>query len=229
MPTARARQEWANRVRAEYRSAAITARLLHLAIATGLPRELLDTALRIVRDELDHAELSHACLAAIGGGSLPVDLSLDALAPPAHADGPLAELVHHALHSFCFGETLAVPLFRAMRADTDHPVARTALDRILVDEAVHRAFGWLLLDALLEVDGPGVRAYVSTHLPSAFASYHRAYGAVPDAPPLSPDERSVGLLSPAHYRSVFSETWARELRPRFERRAVAIPPSALVV
>lgn len=221
MPTERARLEWANRVRAEYRSAAITARVLHLAIAAGLPRDLLDTAHRVVTDELDHAELSHACLVAIDGADLPVGLELSALALQPHPEGPLAELVHHVLHSFCFGETLAVPLFRAMRAGTSQPTARAALDRILTDEAIHRAFGWQALDELLSVDPNGVRAFLQAHLPGAYRSFRAAYGAVPDAPPLSPEEVAVGLLAPATYRHIFATTWTDDIQARFHRREVA--------
>jgi len=228
MPSHRARLEWSNRVRAEYRSSAITARVLHLSIAAGLPRELLDTAHRIVRDELDHADLSHHCLVAIDGADLPVGIEFAALADMSHEAGPLAELVHHLLHSFCFGETLAVPLFRAMRHHTTHPTARAALDRILTDEAVHRAFGWQAIDALLELDPTGVRTFLEANLTEAYASYHAAYGAVPDAAPLTDDERAVGLLAPATYRRIFADTWQHDISERFHRREVATSLSALV-
>ncbi|HCH65067.1 MAG: hypothetical protein CL927_04210 [Deltaproteobacteria bacterium] len=223
MPTQRARAEWANRVRAEYRSAAVTARVLHLAIAAGLPRPLLDTAHRIVRDELDHAALSHDALRAIGGADHPIDVQFDQLSDFAHPSGPLAELVHHVLVSFCFGETLAVPLFRTMRRATTQPVARAALDRILVDEAVHRAFGWQALDTLLEVDEPGVRALIESALPDTLDHFLRAYGTVRGSVPLSADEQAAGLLSAETYRSVFHRTWTDDIRTRFHRRAVATP------
>ena len=223
MPSGRARQEWANRVRAEYGSAAITARVLHLSIAAGLPRSVLDLARRVVGDELDHAELSHDTLTAIGGTDHPIAVDFEQLTVARHAASPLAELVEHVVHSFCFGETLAVPLFRAMRAGTTHPVARTALDRILSDEAVHRAFGWKTLDALLEVDGSGVRAFAASILPQTVDHFFHAYGAVPDAPRLTEAERAVGLLPPIDYRSLFARTWARDIQPRFQRREVATP------
>ena len=223
MPTERARAEWSNRVRAEYHSASVTARVLHLAIAAGLPRELLDTAHRIVSDELDHAELSHDALCAIGGADRPIGIDFAMLANFSHPDGALAELVQHVLHSFCFGETLAVPLFREMRTGTTHPVARTALDRILVDEAVHRAFGWQALDALLEVDGDGVRALLQSAMPATLRHFHTAYGLAPQGTPLTPDEVAVGLLSHDTYRSVFQSTWQDDICERFHRRAVATP------
>jgi len=220
----RALREWANRVRAEYRSAAITARVLHLGIAAGLPRPLLDTARRVVDDELTHAELSHACLVALGGADVPVEVEFDALARLDHAEGPLAELVSHVLHSFCLGETFAVPLFRQMRNHTTLPSAHAALERILTDEAVHRAFGWHALDALLKFDNQGVRAFVETHLPAAIAAYYDAYAAHADAPPLTPEEAAAGLLDGVTYARIFHETWQNDIVPRFARRAIATPP-----
>ena len=78
-----------------------------------------------------------------------------ALAPAPAPDGPLAALVDTILHAFCLGETFAVPLFAAMRPATTQPTAAAALQRILRDEATHRAFGWDTLDALLELDPAG--------------------------------------------------------------------------
>ena len=66
--TPRVHREWSNRVAAEYRSAAITAQVLHWLISVGADDALVSTCMRIVRDELDHAQLSHDCLVALGGG-----------------------------------------------------------------------------------------------------------------------------------------------------------------
>lgn len=219
----RALQEWGNRVSAEYRSAAITAQVLQWGIRFGLPRPLLDTAGRIVSDELDHAELSHACLVALGGANQPMELDQQRLAADAHRDDALNALLETILRSFCFGETLAVPLFGAMRAGTTHPVARDALDRILRDEAVHRAFGWDALDALLAIDGTGVRAQVAAHLPVVVRSFRTAYGDLADAVPLTAAERSVGLLDAREYRDIFASTLDGDIRPRLKRRGMSLP------
>ena len=65
--TPRVVEEWRRRVAAEYGSAGITAQVLTWGIQAGLPAPLLHTAARIVRDELDHAELSHGVVQALGG------------------------------------------------------------------------------------------------------------------------------------------------------------------
>lgn len=225
MPTPRARQEWANRVRAEYTSAATTAQVLQWSIRFGVPRPLLDTARRIVGDELDHAALSHACLVAVGGSG-PLDLDEAGLAVAIPAEGALAGLVDATLHSFLFGETLAVPLFHAMREGASHPAACAALDRILCDEAAHRAFGWELLDALLALDPPGVRGRVEARLPEVTAWFRHAYGGVPDSAPLLEEERAVGLLPPARYRALFAQTLAGGLTRRFAARGISVEVSA---
>ena len=64
--TPRVQQEWYSRVKAEYGSAAIAARMLQYLIAVGGSDTLINTCMRIVRDELDHARLSHECLVAFG-------------------------------------------------------------------------------------------------------------------------------------------------------------------
>ena len=223
--TPRARQEWAHRVAAEYTSAATAAQVLQWSIRCGLPRPVLDTASRIVQDELDHAELSHACLVSLGGADAPIDLDQARMAPRMEpAAPPLAALLDAVFESFCFGETLAVPLFSAMRAHTTAPAARAALDRILRDEAVHRAFGWQALDALLDLDSDGVRARVSAQLPGVTARFHAAYGAVPDGPPLTRSERAAGLLEPSSYRDIFEATLRGDIADRLARRDLPAPP-----
>jgi len=221
-PSPRIHQEWRNRVTAEYTSAALTARVLHLAITCGVDRSLLDTARRIVGDELDHAELSDQARLALGDQDVPLGLEVSRLEPPQSPDGPLADLVDHCCTSFCLGETLAVPLFAAMRTHADHPAIQPVLTRVLADEAVHRAFGWDLLDALIDLDPPGVRDRAATTLPRALASYRAAYHDLPPAAPLTEQERSAGLLPTQVYREVFRTTVTRTIVPRLAARDIAL-------
>lgn len=222
-PTDRVRLEWRNRVVAEYTSAAVTARVLHLAIVCGLDRDLLDTAGRIVRDELDHAALCDEARVAFGDADAPLQLDIGRLQPPPHPDGPLADLLHHVLRSFCLGETFAVPLFAAMREHTTHPHALPVLTRVLKDEAVHRAFGWEALDALRAVDPDGVASRVRDWLPGFVEGYRRAYRDVPATTPLSDDELACGLLSLADYARIHDETLERVIGPRLRDRGLAAP------
>lgn len=220
--TERVFREWRNRVAAEYRSAALTAQVSHWMIQCGFPDPLLHTALRIVRDELDHASLSHECLLALGGEDEPAAVDVSHLAEPTRA-GPLGDLLTSVTRNFCLGETLAVPLFNAMRAHTSHPAARKVLTRVLQDEAIHRAFGWDALDALLEFDADGVRAGVSAQLPAMLASFERSYAFAPTLDDLTDEERSMGLLSLADYAEVFWKTARGDISKRFAARQIAVP------
>lgn len=220
MPTARARLEWRARVRAEYGSAAVTAQVVQWAIACGLPDPVLRTGLRVVSDELDHADLAHGVAVAIGAHDQPEPVGVEDLCPPVSALGLGASLLDAVLRSFCLGETLAVPLFAAMRQGTEHPVARAALDRILRDEAVHRAFAWDALDALIELDGDGVRARAMQELPAMIGGFQRAYVDLPEHDPITDDERAVGLLSGAEYARITARALRDDILPRFAQRGI---------
>ena len=221
-PSSRVHQEWRNRVLAEYTSAAITARVLHLCIVCGLDRPLLDTATRIVGDELDHARLSDEARIALGDTDEPLGMDVGRLQPPVSPDGPLADLLDHVLTSFCLGETFAVPLFAAMRVEASHPAIEPVLTRVLQDEAVHRRFGWDALDALLEIDPDGVRARARQTLPGALTNYRRAYHDLPDGPGLTDDERAAGLLPLPIYRQVFRTTLDEVITPRLTARGILL-------
>lgn len=215
--TPRVVAEWTRRVAAEYRSAAIAASLVHRAIAAGFPEPLLHTGLRIVRDELDHASLSHGCLGVLAGEEAPVALEVGPLVSP-KVESLLASLVDTVVQDFCLGETLAVPLFRAMHRGTRHPAVLPVLVRILADEAVHRQFGWDALDELLARDPTGVRAYVGERLGGWLDAVRDAYAPPGPSAPLDPDERACGLLERAEYREVFWQTVHADLAPRFRKR-----------
>lgn len=222
--TPRAQEEWRRRVAAEYRSAAITAQLLHWGILAAFPESLLHVALRVVRDELDHAALSHECLVALGGGDLPVPMDLANLSVPSTA-GILGGLVDGVLTHLCLGETLAVPLFDAMRRGATHPAVRPVLHRVLQDEAIHRQFGWDALDELL-AHGEPVRERIRLRLPDALEGLRLAYAPDESAEPLTPEERGAGLLDHEDYRRVFWETLASDLGPRLQRRGFEVPEAS---
>ena len=215
--TPRVHLEWARRVAAEYSSASVTAQALAWGVAVGLPVDLLRRAARIVSDELEHAERSHEALVALGGADVPVDLGVDRLLVPPR-DGPLADLLTIVVRDFCLGETFAVPYFAEMRRQARHPAVLPVLDRVLADEAAHRAFGWDALDALIALDG-AVPTWVEQHLPELLDRFG-GYREPADAPPLEPAEREAGLLDNAEYAVLFDRTLTEDILPRFARRGV---------
>jgi len=220
--TKRVLTEWQNRIVAEYGSAGLTAQVLHWMVQAAFPDELQRTAIRIVGDELDHAHLSHQCWVDLGGSGDAMSMDARSMQMPSQ-EGILASLLDSVLRNFCFGETFAVPLFAAMRAQTTHPAAHPVLDRVLRDEAVHRAFGWDALDVLLEMDPDGVRSRANEVVPNFVVNFHRAYGMAQLGHPLTDEERSMGLLDAVDYRRIHEETLDNDIRRRFAKRGISLP------
>lgn len=220
----RVKDEWSRRVTAEYRSAVLASSLLHRAILAGFPEELLHTILRIVRDELDHAALSHEILASLGEGDSPVAMRVDDLltGPALRTETVLPELLDTIVRDFCLGETFAVPLFHAMRRSDTRLEVYAVLTRILADEAIHRQFGWDALDEMLGRDPDTVRAYVEERIGGWLLAFQHSYAIEGDMTPLTDDERSMGLIELHEYRSIFFETLQGDIRPRFERRGIVL-------
>lgn len=218
--SANVRVEWGRRVHAEYRSAALTQHLTLWLLQLALSPDLVELGLRIVKDELAHARLSHRVFTAAGGGDLPA-LPRESLALP-HDPREALELrvTRAAVEVFCLGETVAVPLFKVLRENAEVPLARRALDRILRDEARHRDFGWLLLDALLEAPYAGeVRALIERELGTWLARLRKAYGAGAGSMRTLPeDDKRWGLMAPSRYATLLERTLARDYAPRFAKR-----------
>lgn len=212
------RREWARRVEAEYRSAAITQHLGLWLIQIAASPDLVDDALRIVKDELAHARLSHRVLVS-AGGAMAAPIARETLGLRRDPREPLEAAVARAcVDVFCLGETVAVPLFKVLREGCTVSVARRALDRVLRDEVRHRDFGWSLLGWLLEQpSAPLIRAVVDRELPTMLARVRRSY-----APPRARDnveipagDRAWGLMPLARYGAILERTVERDYAPRF--------------
>ena len=213
------RSEWLRRVQAEYQSAAITGQLSHWLIQLGAPGALIRMALRIVADELRHAELSDRVYRAAGGSSQ-ATLARDRLELPRAAGSLEHDLTRVVVQTYCLGETAAVRLFSRMRHGCSVRVARAALDRVLRDEVRHRDFGWRSLEWLLELpDGPARRAGIQRALPELVATLRENYA--PETPPPPTDfpaaARVWGLIPLVDYRDAVELCITRDLRPRFAR------------
>jgi hypothetical protein len=211
------------RVEAEYRSAAITQHLALWLIQLGASPDLVTAGLRIVRDELAHASMSHRTFVAAGGEGGP-RLARESLELPRTAGEPLENDVARAcVDVFCLGETVAVRLFKELRQHARVPVARRVLDRVLRDEVRHRDFGWTLLEWLLaSPEGPRLRELVARELPGSFSRLRAMY-----APSGAGEETSLargdldwGLMPAARYGELLEMTFARDYVPRFARSGI---------
>jgi len=219
-PSERVGHEWLRRVEAEYTSSAITAELVLWLIRLGASPDLIRDGLVIVEDELEHAALSHAVATEAGNSDRP-QLVQERLGLSRDSAHPL--LVDAALQGvdvFCLGETVAVPLFVAMRETCTVPVARVALDRIVRDEVRHRDFGWTLLQWLIETHGEDMRKLVADALPGMFAGLRKSYGqsdheARVDEPVDA--DAAWGLLPTQRYGEILLRTLERDYVPRFAR------------
>lgn len=212
--------EWLRRVEAEYTSAAITSEMVLWLIRLGASPDLIRDALRIVDDELEHAALSHATAQEAGSDERP-ELVQERLGLTRNEDRPL--LIDAALYGvevFCLGETVAVPLFVAMRERCTVPVARAALDRIVRDEVRHRDFGWTLLQWLVDTHGDDMRKLVERALPSMFKGVRQSYGQSDYLERRNePDDADAhwGLMPSPRYGEILLRTVERDYIPRFAR------------
>jgi hypothetical protein len=226
-PSDRVKREWKLRVEAEYKSAAFTHHLVLWIIQLGLSPDLIRDGLRVVQDELAHAEMSHDVYVATGGQEPPA-LGRSGLSVPRIQGVPLElDLVEWGTH-LCLGETLAVRLFAHLRAGCTVAVANDALERILRDEVHHRQFGWDLLGLLLELPTGGqVREAITARLPSVFSELECSYGegANPAPSRFEEKDRAWGLAPPEEYARVLDETFENDFRPRLAALGIDAQPA----
>ena len=216
--SARVRSEWLRRVEAEYRSAVLTQELCLWLMQIGASPDLIRAGLRIVRDELRHADLCHRTFLEAGGEGGPT-LPRETLRLDRRAAEPLEyDVTRVCVDAFCLGETVAVPLFTRLRKGCTVPGPRRVLDRVLLDEVRHRDFGWALLGWLLELPmGAELRALVQRELPRYFMRMRRAYGSASTNTTMDDADRAWGLMPPAEYAEVLERTVERDWIARFAR------------
>ena len=212
--------EWLRRVQAEYTSAARTHVFTHWLIQLGASPDLIRAGLRIVDDELAHAELSHAVVVEAKGSPASPSLAQENLTLERRHDKLLTDVLRRCVEIFCLGETVAVPLFSEMRKRCEVPVARAALDRILVDEVRHRDFGWTTLTWLVETHGAHAREGVEALLPAAFRRVQRNYSSTSEPTADAAREAELGkwgLIPASLYSDILARCAERDYFPRFER------------
>lgn len=202
---------------AEYRSAGITHSLVGWLLQLGASPTLLHEGVRIIDDELIHAEMAFAVALASGGRAGNVDLNASSLGLTADPELTLLEnACVHGVRTFCLGETVAVRLFKRLREGATVEPARRALDRVLTDEVRHRDFGWLLLEWLAQrPEWPALAQLIRAHLPGWLRDLQASYA--PEAPNVAFDPlwRTWGLMPPEEYRAALLETVERDYIPRF--------------
>jgi hypothetical protein len=148
-PTAQILTEWANRVEAEYRWAAISQNLGLWLLQMGASPDLVRATLRSTSDSLGHAELALAVLRELGEG-MNRSISQDSLGLSRRPQLSLEEdglLV--AVEHFAFAASLKQVVARRQREVARSPTAVAALDRMVADFGEQGALGWHVLDWML--------------------------------------------------------------------------------
>jgi hypothetical protein len=196
---------WLNQTGAEYNSSARTIHLVHWMQQVAMSPDLIREAISIADDEMVHAQLCYAVAAEAGCTSgLPYDdLSLSL---GERFDDHRKNVLYVLVESYCFGETVAVPLFSAMRKHTQHPAALAVYDQVLEDEPRHAAFGWLAL-AWCDEMWPETRSWLAEIVPDALSSMRAAYHVSSEyEPPLSGQEKAWGMMPKRQYQEVLDKT-----------------------
>lgn len=200
--------EWARRVEAEYRSAALTQHLTLWLIQMAASPDLIHEGLSIVSEKLAHADLSHAAFVAAGGTDVP-PIGRESLALRARAEEPIEwAVVRAAVEIFCLGEVAATSLLERQLEGCTAPSARAALVRILDDQLLHREFGWDVLGHLFDLPcAQQLRHIVVEELPVMIAKLLRRFEVDGER------DRAWGLAPVGP--EILEATLEREYRPRF--------------
>lgn len=213
--------EWLRRVEAEYRSAALTQQLGLWLLQLGASPDLIKASLLIVEDELIHSEHAFEVYKEAGGDKSPI---IDVTTATAENSSlPLeTKLLERCLYTYCLGETIAVPLFTAMRKHAKVPVVCRTLDRICKDEVRHREFGWALLGWLQSFLGKEkVNAYAEQALPGLYKLYAGLYGEVDDSNTLPQSHGEWGLISALEYKGALHKASQKFIAPRLDSLGIA--------
>jgi hypothetical protein len=212
--------EWARRVAAEFGVSLVAQDLAQRLTLFGAPVELIEDALTMAIDELQHARLARlVCDAAGVQGPVVFD-------PTAYeSDRAVDPAVHIAVltvPNLCLGETLAIRIVHRLRENANTQESCVALDRVLADEPRHAALGWQIVDWLLDTpSGPAVRDAIHSEL-ARWTSILEAGFAGPELEPhleqLTEDDLAWGLAKPDDYRTIFHKVVANDWTPRLRRR-----------
>jgi len=217
----RIQEFWLEQTIAEYNSSARTVHLAHWMQHIAMSPDLIRDAIRIADDEMVHAQLCYATAVDAGYSSaLPEDQFSLSLVET--SDDLRYSFLNVLVESYCFGETVAVPLFSAMRQETQQESALTVYNRVLEDEPRHAAFGWLTL-AWCDEHWSETREWLTTIVPSALLAMKAAY--VTDEtfkPSLSDEEHRWGMMDPSRYNEILFQSAKKTFSNRLSHYEISL-------
>ncbi len=215
-----ARQCWTLRMAAEHRSTVVFAQLASQLFEANATLDAKLVMLRMAQDEVRHTETCGQVLIALGAPPACVfDRHVRPLARHAGCT-PEERALRNVIYTTCMSEMVAVARLVDEIEATRDPLLRDAARRLLADEVLHGQFGFFYLEAWRPwLDAHrGVLRSLERYLRHAFAVIEVALAppiAVP--PPLTADERALGLPDVARGREIFYSAMEEAIVPGLER------------
>lgn len=215
----RIQQYWYNQAIAEYTSSARTVELCHWMQQSAISPDLIRDAIRISDDEMVHAKICYEVAVKVGcTKALPLDKMQLSLTREFE---PLTKAILLVIvQSYCFGETVAVPLFSAMRKSSSVAQVLKVFDRVLDDEPRHAKFGWLTLAWCYE-NIAEVKLWLAEIVPIALSRMRLAYDNHPPfEPALSEQELAWGLFPRERYGEILNKAIATTYTQRLSHYGI---------
>lgn len=129
----RIKKFWLDQTTAEYSSSARTINLAHWMQQAGMSPSIIRDAIRIADEEMLHAQMCYQVANEAGSQALLSQESLSLTLRPKYPD--LRKCILDVIvESFCFGETVAVPLFKEMKRNASTKSVLNTYKQILYDE-----------------------------------------------------------------------------------------------
>lgn len=218
-----AQQAWTGAAYQEYRTGAACAATLRSLIEARAPLDLIALASRFPLDEMVHVELCSRLAMELGGGTTLTYRPDAMVAPFGEGEEPLLKAAHQVVAFFCVGEALSIPLLHNTAKACTHPLTRTVLRRIVLDEADHGTFGWAFLDwALPHLTADDVEA-LGHSADLAIAGVQRSWDAIRARPPCSEEHaHDLGWLQTPAYLELASRSLQRQVIAPLRARGVPV-------
>ncbi len=217
-----AASRWASRAHAEDASADHFEALADRIGGLGVPAVLADRLRIAASDERRHAIACRNVVERLGGTVGPAPTAALGL-PPGLGTDPRTVAAEEVTFLLAAGESVAIRLLEAARAEPCADWVSAAITPILGDERSHAKLGWDLLDALVALDASVVATW-SQVLPRM--AVFVGFGSVASAPEAG--DRVHGVLDKADVERVVKAALARDVAPQLGRRGLwGQPPTGL--
>jgi len=196
---------WHSQAIAEYTSSARTVELSHWMQQLAFSPDLIRDAIRISDDEMVHAQMCFD-LSKLAGNHKNLPTQQMALLLDREYQELQKSFLLVLVQSYCFGETVAVQLFSAMRKMAAEKAVIETFNRILDDEPRHAQFGWVALAWCCEY-WPQAQQWLAQIVPIALARMRSAYNNYPEFDPeLTLNERAWGVFPRKRYGEILERT-----------------------